>query len=57
VQLGLEVVDVVLRDGQLVLSMLQPCMSVVKEVGLEITTVISPHQLDVQLLVCYASLS
>jgi hypothetical protein len=50
VQLGLEVVNVVLRDGQLVSSVLQPCMSVVKEVGLEITTAISPHQLIVQLL-------
>jgi hypothetical protein len=32
VQLGLEVGDVVLRDGQLVLSVLQPCTSVIKEV-------------------------
>jgi hypothetical protein len=43
VQLGLEVVDIVLCDGQLILSVLQPCTSVVKEVGLEITTVISSH--------------
>jgi hypothetical protein len=33
VQLGLEVVDVVLRDGQLVLSVLQSCTSIIKEAG------------------------
>jgi hypothetical protein len=44
------VVDVILHDGQLVLSVMQSCMSVVEEVGLEITAVISPHQLAVQLL-------
>jgi hypothetical protein len=43
-------VDVVLHDGQLILSVLQLWMSIVEEVGLEITTVISPHQLIVQLL-------
>jgi hypothetical protein len=47
VQLGLEVVDIVLRDGQLILSVLQPCTSVIKEVGLETAAVISPHQLIV----------
>jgi hypothetical protein len=44
------VVNVVLRDGPLILSVLQPCTSVIKEVGLEITTAISPHQLVIQLL-------
>jgi hypothetical protein len=50
VQLDLEVVDVVLGSGQLVLSVLQPSVGIIKEVGLEVTTVISPHQLVVQLL-------
>jgi hypothetical protein len=36
-QLGLEVVDIVLGDGQLVLSVLQPCTGIIKEVGLDIT--------------------
>jgi hypothetical protein len=40
----------VLGDGQLVLRVLQPCTSVVKEAGLEITAAISPHQLVVHLL-------
>jgi phage-related protein len=50
VQLRLKVVDVVMRHSQLVLSVLQSCMSIIKEVGLEIMAVISPHQLVVQLL-------
>jgi hypothetical protein len=50
VQLSLEVVDIVLHDDQLILSMMQPCTSVVKEVSLEIIATISPHQLIVQLL-------
>jgi hypothetical protein len=49
-QLGLNVVDVVLHNGQLILSMLQLCTSVIKEVGLEIMTTIGDHQLVVQLL-------
>jgi hypothetical protein len=50
VQLGLEVVDKALRSGQLVLSVLQPGAGVVKEVRLDIATVIGPRQLVVQLL-------
>jgi hypothetical protein len=49
-QLRLEVVDIVLGDGQLVMSMLQLCMSIVKEVSLDITATVHPHQLIVQLL-------
>jgi hypothetical protein len=49
-QLGLEVVDVALGGGQLVLSMLQSGVGVVEVIGLEITAAISPHQLIVQLL-------
>jgi hypothetical protein len=43
VQLGLEVVDKALRSGQLVLSVLQPGAGVVKEVRLDIATVIGPR--------------
>jgi hypothetical protein len=50
VQLGLEVVDVALGSDQLVLSMLQLGAGVIKVVSLEVTDVISPHQLIVQLL-------
>jgi hypothetical protein len=50
VQLGLKVVDVVLRDGQLILSVLQPRTSIVKEDGLEIMDMMSPHQLVIQLI-------
>jgi hypothetical protein len=50
VQLGLEVVDVPLGSGQLILGMLQPGASIIKEVGLEVKAVISPHQLIIQLL-------
>jgi hypothetical protein len=50
VKLGLEVVDVALGGGQLVLSMLQSGAGVIEVVGLQVTTVISSHQLIVQLL-------
>jgi hypothetical protein len=43
------VVDLALGSGQLVLSMLQSGKGVVKVVGLEVTTAISPHQLIIQL--------
>jgi hypothetical protein len=46
-QLIIEVVDIVLGDCQLILSMLQPCTSVVKEVSLDITAMVRPHQLIV----------
>jgi hypothetical protein len=44
-QLSLKVVYVALGGGQLVLSVLQSSAGVIKEVGLEVTAVISPHQL------------
>jgi hypothetical protein len=44
------VVDIVLGDGQLILSMLQPCTDVIKKVDLDITAVVCPHKLIVQLL-------
>jgi hypothetical protein len=50
VQLILEVVDIVLCDGQLILGVLQPCTSVVKEASLNVRVVVQPHQLIVQLL-------
>jgi hypothetical protein len=50
VQLGLEVVDIALGDGHLVLSVLQSGSGVVEVVDLEVTTAISPHQLIVLLL-------
>jgi hypothetical protein len=50
VQLSLEVVNIALGGGQLVLSMLQLGAGVVKEVDLEITVAVSPHRLVVQLL-------
>jgi hypothetical protein len=49
VQLGLEVVDVALGSGQLVLSVLQSGAGVIEVIGLEVTTAISPHQLIIQL--------
>jgi hypothetical protein len=49
-QLSLKVVYVALGGGQLVLSVLQSSAGVIKEVGLEVTAVISPHQLIIQLL-------
>jgi hypothetical protein len=50
IQFGLEVVDIALGSGQLILSVLQPGAGIVEEVGLEVTAMISPHQLIVQLL-------
>jgi hypothetical protein len=47
VELGLKVVDVALGDGQLSLSVLHSGASVIKEVCLDVTAVISPHQLVV----------
>jgi hypothetical protein len=49
-QLDLEVVDIVLGDGQLIMSVLQPCTSVIKEVRLDVAAMVHPHQLIVQLL-------
>jgi hypothetical protein len=48
VQLGLEVVDVALGSGQLVLSVLQSSAGVIEEVNLLVTAAISPHQLNIQ---------
>jgi hypothetical protein len=48
-RLGLEVVDVALRSGQLILSVLQSGVGVIKVVGLEVATAIRPHQLIIQL--------
>jgi hypothetical protein len=48
-QLGLDVVDVALDSGQLILSVLQSDAGVVKVVGLEVTAAISPHQLIIRL--------
>jgi hypothetical protein len=50
VQLGLEVVDVALDDGQLILSMLQLGAGVIEVIGLEVTAMINPHQLIIQFL-------
>jgi hypothetical protein len=44
------VVDIVLGDGQLVLSVLQSCTCIVKKVSLDVATMVRPHQLVVQLL-------
>jgi hypothetical protein len=49
VQLGLEVVDVALGSGQFILSVLQSGAGVIKVIGLEVTTTISPYQLIIQL--------
>jgi hypothetical protein len=49
-QLGLEVVDIALSGGQLILRVLQSGAGVIEVTGLEVTAVISPHQLIVQLL-------
>jgi hypothetical protein len=43
VQLSLEVVEVALGGGQLVLSVLQLGAGVIEVVSLEVTTTISPH--------------
>jgi hypothetical protein len=50
VQLNLEVVDVALGSGQLILNVLQSGAGVVEVVGLEVRTAISPHQLIIQFL-------
>jgi hypothetical protein len=50
IQLGLEVVNIALGGDQLILSMLQSGVGIVKEVGLEVTVAISPHQLIIQFL-------
>jgi hypothetical protein len=50
VQLSLEVVDVALGGGQLILSVLQSGAGVIEVTGLEVTAAISPHQLIIQLL-------
>jgi hypothetical protein len=44
------VVDIVLGDDQLVLSVLQPCTCIVKEVKLDIAAAVCPHQLFIQFL-------
>jgi hypothetical protein len=49
VQLSLEVVDIALGSNQLILAVLQSGVGVVKVVSLEVMTVISPHQLIIQL--------
>jgi hypothetical protein len=43
-------VGVALGTGQLILSVLQSGAGIIKQVSLEVTAVISPHQLIVQLL-------
>jgi hypothetical protein len=48
-QLSLKVVDVALDSNQLILSVLQSGAGVVEVIGLEVMTVISPHQLIIQL--------
>jgi hypothetical protein len=48
-QLSLEVVDVAQGSGQLILSVLQSGAGVIEVIGLEVTTVTSPHQLIIQL--------
>jgi hypothetical protein len=49
VQLGLEVVDIALGGGQLILSVLQSGVGVIEVIGLDVTAAIRPHQLFVQL--------
>jgi hypothetical protein len=49
-QLSPEVVDIALGSGQLILSVLQSSAGVIEVISLEVTAVISPHQLIVQLL-------
>jgi hypothetical protein len=50
VQLSLEVVNIALGGGQLIMSVLQPGAGIVKEVSLEVTAAVRPHQLIDQLL-------
>jgi hypothetical protein len=49
VQLGLKVVDVALGSNQLILSVLQSGAGVIEVINLEVTAVISPHQLITRL--------
>jgi hypothetical protein len=49
-QLGLEVMDIALNSGQLILSILQPGAGVIEEVRLDVAAATGPHQLIVQLL-------
>jgi hypothetical protein len=49
-QLSLEVVNVALGDGQLVLSMMQLGAGAIEIVSFEVTAAISPHQLIIQFL-------
>jgi hypothetical protein len=49
VQLGLEVVNVALGSGQFILSVVQSGVGVIEVIGLEVATMISPHQLIIQL--------
>jgi hypothetical protein len=44
------VVDVALGDGQLILSVLQLGVGVINVINLEVTTMISHHQLIIQFL-------
>jgi hypothetical protein len=53
VQLGLDVVDVALGGGQLILSVLQSSAGVIEVIGLEVTVATSSHQLNIQLLDAY----
>jgi hypothetical protein len=48
-ELDIEVVDLVLRDSQLVLGVLEPGSGAVKGVGLVVTVAVGPHQLVIQL--------
>jgi hypothetical protein len=50
VQLGLEVVDIALGSGQLILSVLQPSAGIIKEVRLDVAAAVGHHQLIIQLL-------
>jgi hypothetical protein len=50
VQPSLEVVNIALGGGQLIMSVLQPGAGIVKEVTLEVTAAVRPHQLIDQLL-------
>jgi hypothetical protein len=47
-QLGLKVVDIALSSGQLILSVLQPGVGVIKGVRLDVTATVGPHQLIIQ---------
>jgi hypothetical protein len=47
-QLGLEVVDIALSSGQLILSVLQPGVGIIKGVRLDVAATVGPHQLIIQ---------